>query len=183
MTIDEAIQEVDNLINDFDVKMSKVSEMAALDAKAIIILRIQNEGIGKTYSTKKIPAYLLLLDENKLDTQKTIDFVKSKANAEEKEDRYTNWAEVREAHGNQSAFVDLTFTGRMLNNIGIIRTEVKDRVYHTYVGGFTEEVRQKIAWNVDRYGDFFQPTAEEEEILKLSTQENIDKLFTNLNLI
>lgn len=165
MSIEEAIRRYEKLIAAFDMEMSNVSKTMAINAKALVINRIQTKGIGKTYSTKKIPAYLLLLDESRLDTQQTINYVKSVEASENEEDRYLNWADVRQAHGNQTAFVDLTFTGRMLNNIGVIKTEKVGNAYVTTIGGFEKEVRDKMIWNAKRYGDFLILVPEEKKMI------------------
>lgn len=165
MSIDEAIAKLDQLIAAYDTELSHISEEAALSAKALIVHHIQTEGIGKTYSTNKIPAFLFLLDESRLDTQQTIAFVKSVEDAPKPEDRETNWAAIRQAHGNQIAFVDLTFTGTMLNNLGVIKTEIINGKYVTTIGGFTEEVRKKLEYNAIRYGDFYKLIPEHEKLI------------------
>ena len=164
MNITEAIAKLDKLIGAFDTELTNISEEVALTAKALIVHHIQTEGIGKTYSTKKIPAFLFLLDESKLDTQAAVNYVKG-IEALPEDERYTNWAGIRQAHGNQTAFVDLTYTGRMLANLNIIKTEKIGNTYVTTIGGFEDEVRKKLQWNAARFGDFFKLTPEHDKLI------------------
>lgn len=183
MSVDEAIELLDQAIADYEQDMVNVSEELAITAKSIIVHRIQNVGIGETYSDKKIPAYLFLLNEARLDTSSAKTFVRSKAKAKNPEDRYTNWKEIREAHGNQTAFVDLTYTGRMLNNLGVIGTEIDNDLFVTVIGGFTDEVKKKLDWNAKRYGDFL--VLEPDELKEISAigekriSELMKKVITN----
>lgn len=176
MTIDEAIESVDRLLSVLDNELLKITEEIAINATTLIIHRIQTDGIGKQYSSKKVPAYLFLLDENRLDTQQTVNAIRKIAEAEDPEDRFANWADVREAHGNQISFVDLTFTGRMFQNIGVITTEKVGNQYQTTVAGFDEETRKKMKWNAERYGQFFSSSESEIKMLQGLFDERIIEL-------
>lgn len=176
MTIDEAIDKLETLITSLDTELMNISEKVALTTKNLIVNRIQQKGIGKQYSKNKIPAYLLLLDEDRLDTSAAVNFVKQKA---EEGDGLVSWEEVRQAHGNQTAFVDLTYTGRMFMNLGIIATEKKGDKYITIIGGFDEEVRKKLEWNTIRFGEFMITIPEEDKVLAEMLNNRLRDLENN----
>lgn len=164
MTIDEAIAMIDGAINLVEDSMKNISEEVALNALALITNRIQQEGLPNKprYSSNKVPAFLYLLDGGrKLDTEQTRAFVRRKV----KQKDMTNWAEIRNAHGNQSAFVDLTFTGRMWQNTGIVDTVRVGNNFITIIGGLDREVKDKLQWNAKRYGTFFIANEEEQKLL------------------
>ncbi len=165
MTIEKAIQQIDDIITAFDAEMMKLSEEIATNAIALIRRRIQKEGIGETYSPKTIDAKLYMYGLDRLDTEKTKNFVRSKAKLEDPDDRQINWADIRRAHGNQTQFVDLTFTGRMFQNIGIVATEKNGTIYTTIIAGMTQEARDKLKWNTENYGEFFKTNSAENKML------------------
>lgn len=176
--LDRVIAYLDDLSHRFDEELKEISQVAAMDAIALIVRRIHDEGIGKTYSNKKVPAYLILLDESRLDTQKTKDFVRSVAARENPADRYTNWYEIRVAHGNgTSRDVNLTFTGEMFRQTGIIDVSKQGDYWVTTIGGLNKEVQDKMRWNAQRYGDFFVLTPEEYELIQSIIDGRIEKFF------
>jgi len=163
VTIDQAIEKIDGLLAALENGMPVISEEIATNALALVVNRIQGEGIaGKTYSTNKVPAFLFLLGGGKaLDTEKTRAFARKKA----KKNEETNWSEIRDAHGNQNRFVDLTFTGRMWQNTQVLDTKQVGNNYITIIGGMDKEVKDKLKWNAARYGDFLAVNEEEQKIL------------------
>lgn len=177
MTIDEAIARIDRIISSFDNDMLRIIEEVSINAQTLIIHRIQTSGIGEEYSNKKgVPAYLYLLDEERLDTEKTKAFVKKRAKSKDPEERFVNWSDIREAHGNQVEFVDLTFTGRMFQNVGVIITEKRGNQYVTTIAGFDEETRKKMQWNAKRYGNFFSSSKNEVTMLENLMQKRVVEL-------
>jgi hypothetical protein len=168
MTIDELIAKLEALPAKLEAGIPEILQEVALNGVALITNRIQQEGLpGKQqYSAKKVPAYLFLLDGGrKLDTEQTRAFVRSVVKRKQKEMRVTNWAEIREAHGNQSAFVDLTFTGMMWRGVTVLSNEQQGALFRVVVGGINAEVQKKLKWNAERYGNFFALTEEETRLL------------------
>jgi hypothetical protein len=127
-----------------------------------VVRRIQDQGLGK-YSDKGIPAFLYM-DENgepRMDKTKSnagINYIKKRA--KEKGSKIT-WADIRDAEGLQTNHVDLTFTGEMFRDLHIIGTNVQGGRVTTILGASRSETIKKLQWNVDRYGSFLQPTADE----------------------
>lgn len=178
MTIDEAIQKLDSLIEALDTALKNISETAALDAIALIITRVQTEGIGQKYSANKVPAYLFLLGGGlNLDTKQTRTFVEGVVKRKDKEQRFTNWAEIREAHGNQSNFVDLTFTGDMFRRTQIIDSKKIGEYWVTTIGGLDKETENKLRWNAQRYGDFFVLTKDEQDLIEESIKSQVTQVL------
>jgi len=184
MLIDQFIQKLERMEQQITESLVEISEEAALNTKALVIKRIQEDGIG-SYSTKKIPAYLMMEDKATVRLDKTksnagINFIKKKAAEKDPKDRLLNWADIRDAEGLQTDHVDLTFTGEMFRNLHIIGTNVQSGRVTTILGGTHREAQQKLEWNVARYGNFLQPTPQEKAmiiaIVKKRFQEKINQI-------
>ncbi len=172
MNLAEAISLIDNFLAAYDGEMTKVSEELATNAKSMIIHRIQTEGLeGREYSTQKLPNFFFegwelnaggkaLLNPPKKGRKK-----KGEAATEEVNEAGISYTEWRRANGLQTDHVDLTYTGRMLQNIQSIKTEKRGEYYVTTVGAWNPENQQKMGWNFRRFGDFMKPTEKEKEIL------------------
>ncbi len=181
MTIDDAITKIDAFLANLDEEMVRISEELAVNAKSMIMHRIQTEGLpGRHYSTMPLPPYFFddralnaggrrLLDRHEKkairDAQRAEGVRVRKNKALDELDDGISYYEWRLANGLQVGFVDLTFTGRMWQNTGPVVTEKHGDVYVTKVTGFNEETRQKLRWNAERFGDFFAVTQEERQLL------------------
>jgi hypothetical protein len=177
MLIDAAIQHLDHMISTLEKELPKISEEIAMNAIALVINRIQQQGIpGKSYSENKLPVFFFedrelnaggraLIDRHKKKRQRDDDRaagIKVRKNA--RLDELAGGIDYREwriANGLQVDHIDLTFTGRMFQNVGIVGTVITNETYITVIGGFDKEVKDKLRWNAQQFGDFFLLTKEE----------------------
>ena len=151
MTIKEAILRIDNIINLIDAELQKASEEYAMSLMGMVVNRIQKEGIpGRKYSKNKLPAFWFEGRElnaggralvEKHTKKKERDFyrlvgekVRKNKALDEMEDgiSYEEW---RIANGLQVDHIDLTFSGRMMQNLGIIGTKRVGNLWVTIIGG------------------------------------------------
>lgn len=178
MSGEDAINKLDALIAALEGGMKKISEEVATNAMALIINRIQQEGLeGEKYSKNKLPNFFF---ENKgnIAAQKAI---KSK----KKNSKYADgvsYEEWRDLNGLQTDIVDLTFTGRMFQNIGITSAIQVGNNFITVITGFDKEVKDKLRWNAARYGDFFKVNEKEKEELKLLFESRVAALLKSVGL-
>ncbi len=181
MNIDDAIKKIDGYLADFDQEMAKISEELAINAKSLIIHRIQTEGLpGRQYSKHKLPEFFFegrelngggkaLLEKHSKkaarDEQRAAGEKVRKNKALDELEDGISYEEWRRANGLQTNFIDLTFSGRSFQNVGVIATEKRGDIYITIVGAFNEETRQKLRYNAIRFGDFFVVNEQEQKML------------------
>lgn len=169
-SIESAIQKLDALIGDYEDEMLKICESVALNARALIINRIQQEGLpGQFYSKNPLPTFFYEGRELNAGGRSIL-------KRKDKRNKGISYEEWREANGLQTAHVDLSFTNRMWQNLVIIGTFKEGDQYRTVIGGGDEETKKKLEWNTKRFGTFLKLNADEETILK----SLLDKELTNL---
>lgn len=66
------------------------------------------------------------------------------------------YKELRQLNGLQISHVDLTFTGRMLQNIRVLRDEQKGFKFLAFIGASNEENKKKMEGLNKRYGNFLK---------------------------
>ena len=182
MLIDEYIKKLETAEQSILQEFVPIAEEAALNTKALVVKQIQEEGVGK-YSTKGVPAYLYL-DENgepKLERTKSnagINFIKKRAKEDKK--KMLTWADLRDAEGLQTNFVDLTFTGEMFRDLHIIGTNIQQGRITTILGASRKETQDKLKWSVARYGNILQPNQEEKARIVAIIKKQITKKLKQL---
>ena len=87
---------------------------------------------------------------------------------------YKEW---RTANGLQVGHVDLTFSGRMWQNLGIIGTKRIGNVWITTVGNSDPELIIRMEYNVKRFGTFLQPTEKEIALLQEQFKKRIENFI------
>lgn len=175
MNIDEFIKRVDEAIAIYDFEMSNIADMVALAALALVRVNIQNSGeIGRKYSNNKLP--LFFFNDRALNGGGRAALERAKKDGEG-----LSYEEWRQANGLQTAFVDLTFSGRMLQNLQITERTKTDQFYKTIINASEKENLDKISWNHERFGDFLIVTAEQklelDKLLDTLLQDFFDKHF------
>ena len=181
MDINDVIHRLEVVEKNFDFWLLSALEEVAINAISLVVNRIQQEGLpGKQYSDQKLPPYffygkelnaggrniLQRKDKKALRVALTAKGEKLKKNTgADQEDDGISYREWREANGLQVSIVDLTFTGRMLQNLGILESQKQDGIYRIVIGGLDKEVKDKLKWNAQRFGDFFAFTEEEKKLL------------------
>lgn len=180
ITLAEFAERLDRLEKELTDGLVKISEEAALNVKAIVVRRIQAEGVGD-YSDNPLPLFFFTNPGGtaKLDKTKSnagIKFIEQAAKDPAKKKRGITWAEIRDAEGLQTDFVDLTFTGEMFRDLHILGTNVQRGKVTTLLGASRQETINKLKWNAERYGAFFDPTPAE----VASIRKIIEKRYQSL---
>lgn len=196
MTIGEAIQKIDTIINLFDEELQKASEEYALSLMGMVVNRIQQKGVlGRKYSKNKLPAFWFEGKElnaggralvEKHMKKKERDFyrmvgekVKKNKALDELENGIT-YEEWRVANGLQVDHIDLTFSGRMMQNLGIIGTKKVGNLWVTVIGGTNPEVIMKLEYTTKMFGKWLKPTDEEKNVIAGQFQKRIDNFLNRL---
>lgn len=170
LSIEAAIQQLDQLISNYEDELVKICETVALDARALITNRIQQQGLGgQFYSENPLPTFFY-------EGRELNGGGRSILKRKDKKKEGLSYKEWREANGLQAEHVDLSFTNRMWQNLVIIGTFKDGENYTTVIGGGDEETKKKLEWNTKRYGSFLKLNADEETILKAL----LDKELSNL---
>lgn len=183
MNIDEFIDKITDLGEQISSKLPDITQAAALDATATIKNRIIQNGISadgvkfKGYSEKEVPSFFFFSSSNK--KLKKDEFGE---NILEQND-FLSYKKWREENGLQTDHVDLTFTGDMFRNLGIVKTGLTSKdVYVVEVGGKTEDSQDKIDWNSDRYKDILRLSKDEEKLLSKVADEEITRIIKNIGV-
>ena len=155
--VTDAINRIDQFTKELTSGMQSLTNDVAgvfLQAK---LTQIKTSGIGQ-YSSKRYPAYFLKGKELNSSGGSFID-AKIKAN------QRINWADLRQAQGLQVGFVDVYYSGQMLNSTGIDRNNSASYRYYAIIGGRNDEARKKLYQNSVRYGSFLYPTPDQSQII------------------
>lgn len=89
-----------------------------------------------------------------------------------------NWHGLRKAQGLRSDPVNLSYTNRMWTGIQVLSSAITgEGKVHTVVGAADQETEGKLAGNVERYGDFLEPTPEELEMQQLVIKDMINDII------
>lgn len=175
-------------------EVPRINEGLALNAYALIKDRIQNEGLtGESYSTNEIPLFFrkggktiapFSNAKNKAGENFFLKKVKTNAKLPKNEQEGISYKEWREANNLQSNHVDLKFTGETWKDIGVVKTIVSHDKITTTVGAKNTKVRkygtttsEVLEGLGDRYGNFLQPTKEQEEMLTKALEQKITNLI------
>ncbi|WP_313418827.1 hypothetical protein [Sphingobacterium multivorum] len=168
-----------------------VSTSIALNHKALVVNRIQSEGIpGEVYSDKGVPAYFYAgfsstAGKNK---GKTYDSSYPRLNSgfdrmiekKLKKKESVSWKDVREANGLQTNHVDFTFSGRTFQNLNVVSVERSGFVSKAYLGANDPEVAQRLFYGFHQYGDFLQPNEKERKMLNEMAGKMLTDFFDKL---
>lgn len=154
----DAINRIDVFTKELQNNMPAISTEVAGLFLSTKIEQIRKVGFGKQYKTKTYSAHYLRGKELNA-SGKT--FIENKIKAKEK----TNWQQLRAAQGLQVQFVDLYYSGQMLNSTGLIRNNTASYRYYSIIGGRNAEAKAKLAANYKRYGNFLYPTPAQGQIM------------------
>ena len=74
---------------------------------------------------------------------------------------------LRQIQGLQTAHVDVTYSGRMLQNTKILSTQERSKfIFLAIIGGINKETKDKLLGNYKHYGDFLALTPKIAEQIK-----------------
>jgi hypothetical protein len=184
-----------------------IAQEIAINGAALAIHRIQKEGVsGAQYSTNKMLATENMFNRKASFKQSLVEETrfhrdqegkkKTKNGDEKKVVKRKLWIkfprakkaipimilpggykQLRELNGLQSAHVDLTFSGRMMQNIKLVAEKQEGAKFLAVIGATTPEEKKKLYGNHAHYGNFLDPTAEEKKIINPIPLNRIRKIF------
>lgn len=90
----------------------------------------------------------------------------------------TNWAGLRSAEGLQVSFVDLWYSGKMINSTTAQKGNNTTYKYFVVIGGRNKDSKRKLFANYERYGDFLRPNDEQHKNFQDSVKTAVLGLIT-----
>jgi hypothetical protein len=182
MSIEEAIERIDALVNDIQAETMQNMGAASMDLIEKISSRViteQKDANGKTfdaYSQKKIPASSYFTSAKRV--KKGLNELQAASKRGEK----MSYADFRQLLGHSNRAKSFELSGEMWSGFGIVRTD--DGQEMVVIGGRNKAAQERIAWNSQREGISIIAASDEE------IQEFIDYrvdwlrgLFVKNNLI
>jgi len=158
----------------------EVAKSMALNQKALVVRRLQSEGIaGQQYSDKGVPAYLIEKSGYARLNSGFDKLIKDK----KKNLENVAWKDVREVQGLQIGFVDYTFSGRTFQNLTIVDTRIDGTTVYADLGGSDQETKNKLSYGFARYGDFLALNEEEKKILIQLVEEEMKTHIDKYSLV
>lgn len=178
--LNDVIKALRNTATEIQQSVPSILLQSQVTAKSIIQDRIQETGrdhkgkqLGE-YSTKKIPAFFHM-GKGKKSTD-----VKLKKSQKEK--KLVSYADFRQMDGKQIKHVDLTFTGQMFRQTGLVGgVETAGSKMTVTMGQTTERSKKVAGYNEERYGKFLSLSEEELERLGVDASEEVVAII-NKNL-
>jgi hypothetical protein len=151
-----------------DAQGQLTAEKMAVTGISLVVERLQSKGIeGASYSKRKMP--LNWFDGKELNQAGTKYLDDRKAAHEG-----ANWGDFREAQGLQKAFVDVTYSGRMLGSWVVLKVTPDGRGrFVARTGSSDQEGDAKMYFQVERYGDdtFDTTPAEQAEVDEIAQDD------------
>lgn len=158
-----------------------VAEVMALNAKALIVRKLDTTGIpGETYSTHELPLFFLTGNAKTAYGKEAIE------NLDDERRKNglpgVSYEDLRRVENLPVDHVYLSFSGEMLRATGIVSVRQVGNRFIAVLGGTTPASKDKLAWNRDRYGDIFKRVLGEEGrlLLKQVAEEETAKVAKKL---
>lgn len=193
MKISQFISNIDGVINGITDIVIDACDVAALDAKAMLQSRIQEEGLNSSgasfepYSKNKLPLFFFAKNSkvnvlNTLGIDNTGKLVnKGRKGIKNPYSEGVSYEEWRKLMGLPITHVTLTVTGEMWKKIGLLGSNVDGGNIITRIGGRDPSTRQKMSWIAERRGDFMGLTNDEaEDVTGVMHQEVISRIIERL---
>lgn len=172
--VQDAINRIDQFKQDLINSMPAISTQVAGVYLIVKISQIRTVGIG-SYSPKLYSAHRLRGKELN-STGRT--FIENKIKKGEK----SNWSQLRSAQGLQIKYVDVYYSGQMLNSTGIERNNSSSMIFYSIIGGRNDEARKKLYYNRMRYGRFLHPSPEQARVIAKNTLDRVGLIYKRILL-
>lgn len=172
--VSDAINRIELFKQELINAMPAISTQVAgrfLNAK---LLQIRKVGIG-TYSNNTYSAHFL---KGKELNSAGRTFIDGKIKKKEK----TNWKQLRQAQGLPVSFVNVYYSGQMLNSTGIERNNSASFRFYSIIGGRNAEAKRKLYLNRLRYGRFLHPTPEQAKVIAKDTLDRVAIIYKRVLL-
>ncbi len=87
------------------------------------------------------------------------------------------YKQLRQLNGLQANYVDLTFSGRMFQNIKLLEPRNNGSKFVAYIGGGNQETKNKMKGMNARFGAFLDPDKKDVEILTTIQTNRINEII------
>lgn len=147
----------------------RIVETQAQTQLALVTNRIQNEGLrGAFYTGKLVPRF----------------FFASRAfnaggRAYAKQKGKGSYSGFKSALGLKSDVVTLTFTGRMFRSLTTLYGGFAGTIYTARIVASDQESAAIVQYNIDRYGDFLRPEADEAASIAQYAQDELGRIVNH----
>jgi hypothetical protein len=162
MTFPELSARFQALADELQGEIQREVETVAETGKAMVIQRVSET--GKDAQGRAFEPYTRQWEQKKRGAVSTA----KKEGAKKKAARKTAPASLDKPVGRYRGFVDFTFTGRMLSNIGLVEKKTEGARAVVRIGGRTDETRLKMEGNDKNRKGWFRLS--EKEIQELRDQ-------------
>lgn len=172
-TLDDLIDKLKEMRDGIAKDAEQVSQRMAMDYKEAVVRRLQDQGIeGESYSDAGVPAYMYSNDKWSNSYARLNSGFDRMISDKKKKKELVSWKDVRRSQGRQVEKVDFRFSGRTLNNLTIVKTEIDKHKAITYLGATQQETQDRLNYGYSMYGDFLKPNQEERKfLLDVATKE------------
>ena len=178
-----SLQDVINALRDtaeiLEVRIPELLVEQEITAKSLVQDRIQETGKDSKggqlgiYSQTKIPAFFFFGKGTKA--------TDAKLKVLSKEGKKLSYADFRKLDGKQNQYVDLTFSGRMWRETGLVRKEATNKKAVIVIGQTTPRSEEIAGYMTDRYGNFLELSQEEIDIITEDMTAEVEDII-NMNL-
>ncbi len=152
--LDDVINALRNTADELDEEIPRLLLEQEITAKSLVQDRIQETGkdakggqLGQ-YSDTKIPAFFFIGKGTKA--------TDAKLKVLSDEGKKISYEDFRKLDGKQGSYVDLTFTGQMWRDTGLVQQQVSKSNTVIVIGQKTERSEKVAGYNEKRYGNFLQ---------------------------
>lgn len=159
MTPEEFHNNLNRAIDQTANDMIPVMQNAAQNGKALVVRRIQNIGLNRSYSTRPLPIFFFYNKALNAGGRALIE-------RKRKSGEGISSREWRGANGLPVDKVRLTYTGNMFRGWNQLGAERRGLIVRGFVGGSNREVINKLRWNKSRFPEFDRPSPEEKQHIK-----------------
>lgn len=174
--IRELIENLRKVQDQIDGVLLETASVMANDAVGLASHIVTEKGFGETYSDKMVPAFFFYGKELNGSGKTYIENLE-----DDPESDGTNWGLFRKAQGRQNSFVDLNYSTKMWGGMRPDEPQQVGSAYFCYLGHNTQEGRNKMNWNFQRYGDFIGKALKgQEDLLREVAEENIGRLIDEI---
>lgn len=182
MTHEQLEKQMTSLLTNFNTEAAKALLSVAMNGVVYTRERVQEKGVKtdgssfKGYSVNPLPLYFH--EKQATPAQMT----RLKQNKKYKKDGLS-YLDFRRETGKQVGYKDLTFSGDMWRQTGIVQETNQSGKLEILVGGLTEEAKQKHEWMTTQQGAYLNLTDQELNLQKQDLQEEIDSIVKKYLLI
>lgn len=173
MALTNLIARLGLIVEDLQATREEESVIIANDLFSLIRLRIQQDRADSDGSS--FGAYSQALVPRWYGEQKALS--QGAKNRIRSGDYFQSYKDFREADGLQTESIDFTRTGQMFQQSGVSSVESTTNTTTVRIGGQTEYAKTLLGYHNARFGNIFQPTDEEIQMVLDAEKERIENII------